>query len=165
MKLQTTVFSVILVTDKMLLYRITSKNNSYMKILALDLGDRWIGTALSDALHMIATPYKTVPASDLETFLTTAIPQYSIGTIVLGLPQTLRGTDSDQTKKVHALKEELEQKFSNVTWVFWDERLTSKQASQMKRPQDRADKLESHSIAAALILRGYLDRLYFLKNS
>ena len=136
-----------------------------MKILALDLGDRWIGTAMSDALQMLATPYKTIAAGELDAFLQATIAQYRISTVVLGLPQTLRGTDSDQTKKVQALKEELEQKFTTVSWVFWDERLTSKQASQMKRPANKADKLESHSIAAALILRGYLDRLYFLKHA
>jgi putative Holliday junction resolvase len=135
-----------------------------MRILALDLGDRWIGSALSDASHIIATPYKTIEADQLESFIATTIPEYRIETVVLGLPQTLRGTESEQTKKVYALKEALEQKFTNVAWVFWDERLTSKQATQIKRPQDKADKLQSHSVAAAIILRGYLDHLYFLKN-
>ncbi len=40
-----------------------------MKVMALDLGDAWVGTALTDALRFFSKPYKTVAADQLETFL------------------------------------------------------------------------------------------------
>lgn len=128
-----------------------------MKTLALDIGDRWIGTALSDPLGILARPYETVNATDLEKFLSSVIQKEQISTIVVGLPTTLRGTESEQTKKTALLARELEKKFNSVIWVLWDERLTSKQANTIKRAKTKEDKLRSHSIAAALILSSYLE--------
>ncbi len=136
-----------------------------MKILALDIGDAWTGSALSDALGMFAQPYKTIRAENLNEFLTEVLKEEPIKTVVIGYPKTLRGTESDQTKKVVAHKEKLETTFPDVNWVLWDERLTSKQASGIKRAKTKEEKQESHSIAAALILTSYLDRLRFLQNS
>ena len=45
------------------------------KILALDPGDQWTGTALSDALGITAKPFKTIPSSTLPTFIETIIKE------------------------------------------------------------------------------------------
>lgn len=135
-----------------------------MKILALDLGDVWIGSALSDTLGLIATPYQTIKADQLVSFLQKTFAQYQIKTVVIGLPTTMRGTESQQTKKIIAQKESLETQFPNVPWVFWDERLTSKQADQLKKSYSAEEKQRSHARAAAFILQSYLDRQQFLKN-
>ncbi len=136
-----------------------------MKILALDVGDRWTGIAISDPLGIVARPYKTVKTSDLVIFLTDTIPIEQIGTIIVGLPKTLRGTESEQTKKVRTIAKELEQTFDIITWTFWDERLTSKQAEKIKRAKTKEEKLRSHSIAAALILSSYLEYARFQKQA
>ena len=136
-----------------------------MKILALDIGDVWTGTALSDALNMFAKPYKTVRAEQLDEFLKNIFKKEKIETVVIGYPKTLRGTESEQTKKVVAHKELLTQQFPDVTWVLWDERLTSKQAAGIKKAKTKEEKQESHSIAAALILTSYLDHLHFIQNT
>lgn len=127
-----------------------------MKFLALDLGDQWVGSALSDALLFFAKPYKTVPASDLIPFLTETLSHEKISTIIVGYPKTMGGTESQQTKKIIAQKEELETKFPAITWVLWDERLSSKRASQLKQTKSKEDKIKSHSVAAAFILDSYL---------
>jgi len=129
-----------------------------MKILALDLGDQWIGTAITDPSRILARPFKTVTFKELRPFLEALFAEESISTVVVGYPKTLRGTESDQTKKVVALKEELETEFPNQEWVFFDERLTSKQAQGIGK---KGEKTEVHSKAAALILEGYLMRLQF----
>lgn len=131
------------------------------KIAALDCGDVWTGSALSDVMHLLARPYKTVSSKDLTTLINLLITQERIGTLVIGYPQTMRGTESIQTKKIVTLCRELEQIFPSINFVLWDERLTSKHASHLKKGISKEDKLQSHSIAAALILTSYLDHLRF----
>jgi putative Holliday junction resolvase len=130
-----------------------------MKILALDLGDAWVGTALSDALGMFARPYETVATADIEKFLTELLVKEPITTIVVGYPKTMRGTESEQTKKVIEFAKQLEHKFPTVTWKLWDERLSSKRAGELKKTKNAADKKKSHSVAAAFILSSYLEFL------
>ncbi len=131
-----------------------------MKVMALDLGNAWVGTALTDALQFFAKPYKTVAAQDLESFLTTTLSQEKISIIVVGYPKTMQGTESDQTRLVVATKENLEALFPQVQWVLWDERLSSKHARQLKNPKNKEEKLAQHSIAAAIILESYLPFLH-----
>lgn len=127
-----------------------------MKTLALDLGDAWVGTAISDELGITARPYQTVKPQELVDFLKKIISTEQINTIVVGYPKTMRGTESEQTKKIVAQKEELEAQFPGIKWVLWDERLSSKQAAGIKKTKTKEDKIASHSVAAAVILTGYL---------
>ncbi len=130
----------------------------YMKIAALDTGDRWTGVAIADALGITVRPYTTIDSYKLKQFLTTFIEEENISTIVAGLPITMRGTESDQTRKVKDQIEELKIAFPMITWELWDERMTSKQADRMKPSKSKDDKLASHARAAAIILQAYLDR-------
>ncbi|MFH0898279.1 MAG: Holliday junction resolvase RuvX [bacterium] len=135
-----------------------------MKLLALDLGDKWIGSAIADPLGITCKPYKTIELEELEHFLNQTIKQEDISTIIVGYPQTFACKESEQTKKIVTLKETLEKKFSNVTWILWDERLSSKHAEQLKRTKSTDDKKKSHSIAAAFILQSYLDQQAASRN-
>ncbi len=134
-----------------------------MIILGLDIGDVWTGTALSDPLEITATPYQTIKTVDLDDFLQKTIEKEKPERIVVGYPRTLKGTESDQTKKIVAHKEQLEKKFPAIVWVLWDERNTSKQAALLKKSKHE-DKTMIHSKAAAFILMGYLDHLAFQKG-
>lgn len=128
-----------------------------MKILALDIGDRWIGVAISDPLGILPRPYDTFKTHELYASLEKVIEKERIVTIVVGLPTTMRGTESDQTKKIIALFDELKNHFSTIEWQLWDERLSSKQAARIKTSKSKEDKIKSHAIAAAVILSGYLE--------
>jgi putative holliday junction resolvase len=137
-----------------------------MKILALDLGDKWVGSAISDPLRITCKPYQTVEVKALETFLENTLSNEEIDIIVVGRPKTCSGGQSQQTLKIEQTKNSLEQQFfeSNnrlVKWVFWDERLSSKRADSLKKGkiQSKEDKIKSHSIAASFILQSYLDYL------
>ena len=128
------------------------------KIIALDLGDVWTGTAISDELGLLARPYQTVKTVSLEEFLEDILKKELIELIVIGNPRTMRGTMSEQTKKVHVLKDTLEKKFDMVSLILWDERLSSKRAaSGTKKIMTKEEKVVSHSIAAAFILDSYLE--------
>ena len=127
-----------------------------MKTGALDIGDVWTGIALSDALGITAKPYKTVKTVDLKNELEILIPKELITTIIVGLPKTMKGTESQQTEKVRAVFSDLENQFPNTEWKLWDERLSSKRAKNLKKPMTKEDKLHIHAIAAAFILSSYL---------
>ena len=129
--------------------------------MALDLGDRWIGTALSDSSCLIARPYKTVERKELISFLQTIFKEEQVFEIVIGNPKTLRGNNSEQTEKILQDKIALEEQFPTIQWTLWDERLTSKHAQNMRIAKD---KTMIHSIAAALILDSYLSYKIFQKG-
>lgn len=126
------------------------------KILALDLGDRWVGVAISDALGILARPLTTVAIEEIEQFLEKTISQEKIQVIVVGNPITMRGTESDQTKRIHEQAARLKERFLAQEWVLWDERLSSKQAANLKPSIGKEARREVHARAAALILQTYL---------
>jgi len=128
-----------------------------MRILALDIGDRWTGVAISDPLGILPRPYDTTKTADLNAFLEKVIEKERVSIIVVGLPTTLRGTESDQTKKIITMTNALKEAFPAITWNLWDERFTSQQAARIKPTRSKTDKLHSHAIAAALILQTFLD--------
>jgi putative Holliday junction resolvase len=138
-----------------------------MKLLSLDLGDKWVGSAISDALGITCKPYKTITTKELDTFLKATLETEEINKVVVGLPTTIKGKKSEQTKKIILEKEKLEKKFNTVDhrtieWVLWDERLSSKRADELKRNiGSKKNKHTNHSIAAAFILQSYLDALFF----
>ena len=136
-----------------------------MKKLALDVGDKWVGSAIADALGITCKPYKTVEFDNLFSFIKTVIEEEYIDTIVVGYPKTNKGTESEQTKKTVRVKEELEKEFSQIKWILWDERLSSRRAAQLRVGtfKTKEDKIKSHSIAAAFILQSFLDNLAFQK--
>ncbi len=127
-----------------------------MKRLAFDIGDVWTGVAISDVLGMFASPFKTIKTKELITFLQELISNEPIGSIVIGYPKTIAGTESDQTRKTVRFKEKLEKEFPEYTFVLWDERYTSQQAQELKKVRSKEDKLKLHAIAAAFILETYL---------
>jgi putative holliday junction resolvase len=127
-----------------------------VKIFALDLGDQWVGTAISDAIGLLAKPYKTIKVNELNGFLKEVFEKERISTVVIGYPVTMRGTESKQTERIVKQKEELEKQFPAFSWILWDERLSSKRAQSLKKAVTKEDKIKAHSLAAAFILESYL---------
>lgn len=135
-----------------------------MKIVGLDIGDQWIGIAISDALGMFARPYTTVTAHEMDAALDDILKKENIATVVIGYPKTMRGTVSEQTKKIELIKEALAVRLPDVTWILWDERLSSKRADTLKRAKTKEEKIKSHAIAASFILTSYLEYLAMQKT-
>lgn len=140
------------------------KIKDFMKILALDIGDVHTGTAISDPAGIIAIPYRTLSSTTLIEDLKNIIAQEAVTILVLGLPQTLKGTESEQTKKTKEKGAVIQATFPDLKIVWIDERLTSKQAAGFKRDTSKEEKLKSHSRAAALILNIYLEQLRFQRE-
>ncbi len=137
-----------------------------MKKLALDLGDTSLGIAISDELNFLARGLETLKFTDKDfgtalNHTLSLIKTHKIDTIVLGLPKNMDGTEGIQAETSRKFKKDLEDN-SDVNVILWDERLTSKMASNMMIDQNLKRKKRKKNIdkmAAVIILQGYLDSL------
>ena len=135
-----------------------------VRILGLDLGDKTIGVAVSDALGYTAQGLKVIKrqnlANDLKE-LNKIIADYQIGKIVVGLPRNMDGSIGPQAKKVYRFIELLGAEFG-LPIISVDERLTTKAAEAILLEGNlrRAKrKRVIDKIAASIILQGYLDSI------
>lgn len=135
--------------------------------MALDVGDKTIGVAVSDSLLITAQGITTIERVGIKkdtTKVMDLIKEYDCGTLVIGLPKKLDGTDSIQTEKVYEFKEKMENKLRSsgmgeVTIEYQDERLTTVMAEKVLIEADLSRKRRKEVIdkqAAVLILQSYL---------
>ncbi|QIB69436.1 Holliday junction resolvase RuvX [Aminipila butyrica] len=143
-----------------------------MRKIALDVGDKTIGVAVSDELLLSANGITTIQRVGIRKDtgkVLDYIREYNCDTVVIGLPKKLDGTDSIQTEKVYEFKTMLANKLkssgmADIQLVFQDERLTTVMAERVLIEADVSRKKRKDVIdkqAAILILQGYLDRLAF----
>lgn len=131
------------------------------RILGLDVGDKRIGVALSDAMHMISSPHSVYTrigyGPDARHFAELA-KKAGADLLVLGLPLNMDGSKGFQAEKVEAFAEKLKE--AGLTVEFIDERLTTVSAERalleggLSR-QERRGTVDA--VAAALILQSFLD--------
>jgi len=130
------------------------------RILAVDLGTRRIGLAMTDPLRMIASPYKTLHyRSDrqLVADVLAIVEANAVETVVIGLPLHENSTESQGSVRARSFAAKLNRQ--GVDTVLWDERYTSRDAEEsLKRcGLDRRRALNKiDSIAASYILEDYL---------
>jgi len=134
-----------------------------MRTLGIDLGDRHIGLALSDALKLTAQPLDTYQPtgrkSEDRDFFLDLVRTRQIDEIVVGFPLRMDGTSGSRVEKTRAFAKWLEEAV-RVPIVFWDERLTTHQAINAAHEQKirlKSKKSAINQISAAIILQGYLD--------
>ncbi|RZS98780.1 Holliday junction resolvase RuvX [Cecembia calidifontis] len=135
------------------------------RILAIDLGTKRTGIAVTDALKIVANPLETVETSKLITFLQNYFQKEEVETIVLGYPKNLDGNPNEMTPRVISLKDRLSKIFPDKKLVMIDERFTSKMAMQSmiamgSKKKDRKEKTGNlDKVSAAIILQSYLEQL------
>lgn len=140
-----------------------------MRKIALDVGDKTIGVAVSDALLLTAQGVTTIERVGIRKDcgkVMELIRQYECDTVVIGLPLRLDGSNSPQTEKVYEFKTMLENKMkssgmAHIAIVFQDERLTTVMAEKVLIEADVRRKKRKEVIdkqAAVLILQSYLER-------
>ncbi|MCW5964310.1 MAG: Holliday junction resolvase RuvX [Bryobacterales bacterium] len=132
------------------------------RILALDLGRKRIGLAISDGLGITAQGLPTLERTNIRADIGGI---YHLATdrearaILLGLPRTLRGDEARQANWVREFGARLEKR-SQMPVVYWDERLTSVEAERVLR-QEGGDRLSMKGkvdrLAAVILLQSYLD--------
>lgn len=134
------------------------------KILGLDVGDVWIGVAISDALLLTAQPLMTIKRESNKIAyekIHEIIIENNVEKVVVGLPKNMNNTIGPQSEKVIKFAEKLKNKFK-VEIEYVDERMTTLMAEQVLiegfvRRENRKKYIDK--IAATYILQSYLDRL------
>jgi len=134
-----------------------------VRIIALDVGTKRIGVAMSDPLGIIAQGAKTVLAADeqkaLEEILAFAAANEA-AEIVVGLPLNMDGTESQMTRFARDFAGKLKEKAPQITIVMRDERLTSLQIERdlifLDVSREKRKKIND-MLAAQIILQNYLD--------
>ena len=131
------------------------------RILALDVGDRRIGIAVSDPLGLTAQPIETYTrvgyGPDTRRIAALAA-QYDTRRILCGLPRNMDGTQGGQVQKVRDFAAQLEQ--AGLSVEYYDERMTTlvAESALLEANMSRADrKKKVDMVAAVVILQSYLD--------
>ena len=133
-----------------------------MRVLALDVGDKRVGVAISDPSQIIARSLKVIQrGSRRADFAAVArlVEEYEVETVVVGHPRSLDGTVGEQAKKVEHYAAGLTEVLA-VPVLLWDERFSTVSADRLmkeaglrgKKKRERID-----AVAAAVILQDYLD--------
>ena len=139
-----------------------------MRKIGLDVGDRTVGIAVSDPLGITAQGIMTLERVGIRkdtTKIVQMIDEHECDTVVIGLPLSMNGDESEQTGKVREFGTMLQNKlvsmgYKDVKVVWQDERLTTVQAEKVLidadvRRSDRKKVIDKQ--AAVLILQTYLD--------
>lgn len=131
------------------------------RILALDVGDKYIGIAVSDALGMTAQGYRTYKKGTREDdlkFFENVIRQFNVERIVAGLPKDMEGNETAQARKTKNYCNFLAKRLK-LQVVYIDERLTTRSAERLLieggvRRENRKKMIDT--LSAQLILQTYM---------
>jgi putative holliday junction resolvase len=132
------------------------------RILALDVGSKRIGVAVTDPLGITAQGLDTIQRQnkrrDLEA-LGQVLAKYDVREIVVGLPLRLSGAEGIQSEKMRRFADDLHAHFG-LTVHLWDERWTSTEANRLLRETDLSIKKRGQAVdrmAAVLILQSWME--------
>ena len=138
------------------------------RIMALDLGGKRIGIALTDPLGYTAQPLMTLycksPRADLKS-IARLIRKHEVTEVVVGKPLHISGETGQRAEKAELFAAQLGEE-AGVGVHLWDERLTSWDAHQLldqttgprRTAADRQKRKQIiDQVAAVLILEGFLE--------
>ncbi|MCX7744110.1 MAG: Holliday junction resolvase RuvX [Flavobacteriales bacterium] len=133
------------------------------RIVALDIGGKRTGIAVTDSLQLIATGLTTVATEKLQSYLQEYLSKEQVEVIVVGLPRNMDHSYSESYPMIYQTVEKLRQTFNNVTWEWQDERFTSKLAlKSMKTAGAKRSKMKNKEtvdmVSAVIILQSYLEK-------
>jgi putative Holliday junction resolvase len=137
-----------------------------MRVLAVDPGTVRVGLALSDEGGSLATPHSTLAAGPgLAGRIAALAAKLEAGSVIVGLPRRLDGSDGPEAESARALAAEIATA-TGLSVELWDERFTSviaERALHAARPRRgrrgaASRKEATDRVAAAVLLQSYLDR-------
>ena len=136
------------------------------RILAIDLGRKRCGIAVTDPLQIIANGLTTVESHKLGEFVLNYLKTEEVEQIVIGEPKDMKNNSSDCSKYIEPIVNRLKKLLPEMTIVRYDERFTSVMAHQTMidaglSKSKRQNKELVDTIAATIILQSYME---FIKN-
>lgn len=139
-------------------------------MLALDLGEKRIGVAISDESRTVARSLIVLErksrAADFERF-GRMVDEHSVAMLVVGLPLLDSGEEGDKARWIKEYAGDL-QRHLKVPIVFWDEGYTTVQAEASLRERGihgRKRRQRVDAVAAAFILQSFLDAQRYESDS
>ena len=132
------------------------------RILALDVGSKTIGLAVSDPLGITAQGLETIRRKNKRAdfaVLEDVLRRHGVQEIVVGYPLRMSGSEGAQSERMAAFAEDLRRRFA-LPVHLWDERLTSAQANRLLRETNMSIHRRAQVVdrlAAVLILQSFLD--------
>ena len=139
------------------------------RILALDIGRKRTGIAVTDSLKMIANGLTTVATGKVFDFLTSYISNEDVELFIVGLPKQMNNEPSEAVKYIEPVVNRIKKLYPSIPVKQVDERFTSKIAHQTMldgglKKMDRRNKAMVDTISATIILQSYLESLDFDKH-
>ena len=134
------------------------------KIMAIDYGDARTGVAISDLLCSIVGSTTVVPSRNAEKAIIDIVKlakDNMVGTIVVGLPRNMDGSEGPRAQLCREFAEKLGQA-TGLPIKMWDERRTTVEAHNILSEHNYHGKKRKNTVdavAASLILEGYLNSL------
>ncbi len=130
-----------------------------VRVLALDYGSARCGVAVSDPTGVLATPLEPVLKPDGRPGMArilSRVHELEVGRVVVGLPLSLSGSDSEQTRAARRFAAALEKRLAGVPVELYDERFTTVLAARDGEIGSRRPRASEDSRAAAHLLSTWL---------
>jgi len=135
-----------------------------VRILALDIGRKRTGIAVTDSLKLIANGLTTIATNDIIGYLSDYPYICEVELFVVGMPRQMNNEPSEAVKYIEPVINRLKKVFPAIPIHLYDERFTSKIAHQTMisgglKKKERQNKALVDTISATLILQSYLESI------
>lgn len=132
------------------------------RVLAIDYGRKRCGIAVTDSLRISANGLPTQRACDLMAFLKDYCAKECVDRIIIGLPKTMRGEDSESARYIEPFIRQLRREMPDMPIERFDERFTSAIAHRAMidgglKKSARQEKGLADKMAAVIILTDWLE--------
>ncbi len=131
--------------------------------MGIDFGLARTGLAVCDKFELLASPLCVIQENDFNKLLQIITEKISINNIeevVVGYPKNMDGTVGETAKTIEHLIAKLKNKLPNISFVLWDERNSTKQASiYLNKTNTRGKKRKKiiDAVSATIILESYMN--------
>lgn len=133
-----------------------------MRLMALDIGERRIGVALSDPGQMLARGLRVITRRSRQadaSLIASLAREHEVEKIIVGHPLHLDGRAGEQARRIEEYARALQQD-TGVPVLLWDESYSTERAREAmieagRKRKERKERLDA--VAAAVILQDYMD--------